>query len=248
MLKLKAGKKSATSLPKLKVPAHVAIIMDGNGRWAKKRHLPRFAGHKRGADVVRDCVEASLDLGIRYLTLYAFSSENWKRSTEEVSDLMSLLRLYLRREIDDLDKNGVYITTIGDRSRLAPDIVELIVQAEKKTQNNKKLQLTLALNYGGQAEIVHAVKQLVRDAKDGKVSDDDINEECVARYLYTNGMPDPDLIIRTSGEKRLSNFLLWQAAYTEFAFLDVLWPDFTKESLIEAVTDFSQRDRRYGAR
>ncbi len=228
-------------------PRHVAIIMDGNGRWAKARGLPRIAGHQRGAESVRRTVEAARELGISYLTLYAFSSENWKRPPAEVDDLMGLLRLYLRRELAELDRNDVRIRFIGDRDRLAGDIVELIIEAEERTGGNQSLTLMIALNYGSHAEIARAARALASEACRGLIDPETIDEETFARKLHTTGIPDPDLVIRTSGEQRLSNFLLWQAAYAELVFMDTLWPDFTKDSLREAIDEFHRRERRYGA-
>jgi undecaprenyl diphosphate synthase len=228
-------------------PRHVAIIMDGNGRWAKARGLPRTAGHKRGAEAVRRTVEAARDMGISYLTLYAFSSENWKRPAGEVTDLMGLLRLYLRNEIANLNKNGVRLKVIGERGRLGRDIVALIDHAESTTAGNTALTLTLALSYGGRHEIIEAARALARDAAAGRLAAESIDDFAFSQRLYTAGMPDPDLLIRTSGEKRISNFLLWQSAYAELVFLDVLWPDFGRDELEEAVRDFHQRERRFGA-
>ena len=228
-------------------PRHVAIIMDGNGRWAKARGLPRVAGHQRGAEAVRRTVEGAQELGISYLTLYAFSSENWKRPPSEVDDLMGLLRVYLRRELSELHRNGVRVRFIGERDRLAPDIVELIENAEQTTSSNTGLTLVIALNYGSHNEIVRAARLIAEEALAGRLRPEDVNEATFARYLHTSSIPDPDLLIRTSGEQRLSNFLLWQAAYAELVFLDVLWPDFNKESLREAVNEFNRRERRYGA-
>lgn len=227
---------------------HIAIIMDGNGRWAKSRRLPKFAGHKKGADAVRSIVETCADMDIGYLTLYAFSSENWNRPIEEVNDLMGLLKLYLTKEIEELHRKNVRINFIGSRERLSENIINLIEEAEEKTRNNDKLCLTLALNYGGQEEIVSATKILAQRVKEGSLDIDNINKNSISENLYTSDMPEPDLIIRTSGEQRLSNFMLWQAAYAEFVFQDVLWPDFTKESLCNAIDEYYKRDRRYGAR
>ena len=228
-------------------PRHVAIIMDGNGRWAKARGLPRVAGHQRGAEAVRRAVEGAQELGISYLTLYAFSSENWKRPPAEVDDLMGLLRVYLRRELAELHKNGVRVRFIGERERLAPDIIELIEQAEATTGRNDGLTLVIALNYGSHAEIVSAARRIAVEAVAGRIRPQEIDEAVFARFLHTSAIPDPDLLIRTSGEQRLSNFLLWQAAYAELVFMDILWPDFTKESLREALHEYHRRDRRYGA-
>lgn len=229
-------------------PRHVAIIMDGNGRWAKQKKLPKIAGHKKGAEAVRTCVESCVDQGISYLTLYAFSSENWSRPVEEVKDLMGLLRRYLTREIDNLHKKNIRISFIGERSRLGSKILDLIEMAEQKTRGNERMHLILALSYGAQAEITDAVRQIAEKVKAGEIDPQDIDEKLVADHLYTSEIPEPDLIIRTSGEKRLSNFLLWQAAYAEFYFTDLYWPDFSSDSLKEAIDDYHKRDRRYGAR
>jgi undecaprenyl diphosphate synthase len=228
-------------------PRHVAIIMDGNGRWAKMRGLPRTAGHKRGAEAVRNAVTAAGRLGVSYLTLFGFSSENWKRPEGEVRALMGLLRLYLRNEVSELHKNNVRLRVLGDRTRLEPDIVALIEESEAKTAGNGGLTLLLALSYGGRQELAGAARQLAMDARDGKIDPTTIDEDCFAARLFTAGLPDPDLLIRTSGERRISNFLLWQCAYAEMLFLDVLWPDFSEEDLEQAVNDFMGRDRRYGA-
>ncbi len=229
-------------------PVHVAIIMDGNGRWAKKRVLPKVAGHKRGADAVRRCVEDSIDLGIKYLTLYAFSSENWNRPEDEVNDLMSLLQRYLTKEVDELHEKNIRLNFIGDRSKLNSNILKLIEDAEIKTRDNSQLCLTLALSYGGRAEIIDAVRALGEKIKNDEINPENITEEVFSSYLHTNDIPDPDLIIRTSGEQRISNFLLWQIAYAEFVFMDVLWPDFNREMLERAISEYRGRDRRYGAR
>ena len=228
-------------------PAHVAIIMDGNGRWAKGRNLPRTAGHKKGADAVRTAIKSAIEANVRYLTLYGFSSENWKRPTSEVSDLMDLLKYYLKSEISILHKEGVCFSVIGDRKRLGDDIVNLIEGAEKLTAGNGRLHLTIALSYGGRAEISEAARELARKARAGEINPDDINEETFEGYLYTRGIPDPDILIRTSGEQRISNFLLWQLAYAEFIFLDTLWPDFSKQDFDKAIEAFHGRERRYGA-
>jgi undecaprenyl diphosphate synthase len=228
-------------------PRHVAIIMDGNGRWAKMRGLPRTAGHKRGAESVRNAVSAARKLGISYLTLFGFSSENWKRPEGEVRALMGLLRLYLRGEVDGLHKNGVRLRILGERSRLDPDIVTLIEQAEAKTRDNTELTLLLALSYGSRQEMVGAARKLAAEAKAGLIDPDEIDEDALAGRLFTAGLPDPDLLIRTSGECRISNFLLWQCAYAEMLFLDTLWPDFGEADLERAVRDFICRERRFGA-
>ena len=229
------------------IPVHVAIIMDGNGRWAKAKGLPRAAGHAQGAEAVRRTVKAASDLGIQYLTLYGFSLENWKRPAKEIADLMGLLRLYLRKEISELHREGVRIRFIGDRSMLAADIISLIEMSEQTTRANTKLDLVIALSYGSRQEISAAVRQLVEDVAAGEISADAIDENAVEGRLYTADMPDPDLIVRTSGEQRISNFLLWQSAYAEFVFTDVLWPDFSREKLEDSIEEFSRRERRYGA-
>ncbi len=228
-------------------PAHVAIIMDGNGRWAKSRGLPRIAGHRRGAEAVRRTVEAAAEFGIAYLTLFGFSSENWKRPTDEVDDLMGLLRHYIRAEIAELHARGVRVRVIGERRRLAPDIVTLIDNAEALTRGNGGLTLAIALSYGGRAEIAAAARAIAQAAVQGRLRPDEIDEAVFQRYLLTAEMPDPDLLIRTSGEQRLSNFLLWQTAYAELVFTSTLWPDFGKADLEKALRDYHSRDRRYGA-
>ena len=231
----------------LKPPVHVAIIMDGNGRWAKARGLPRVAGHKRGAEAVRRTVTGAAELGIQYLTLYGFSSENWKRPAAEIDDLMGLLRLYLVNEIEELHQKGVRLRVIGQRSRLQADIVRLIEHAEQRTAANRRLNLTVALSYGGRAEIAEAARRAPPRRRAGRLEPAQVDERRFERFLYTSDMPDPDLLIRTSGEKRISNFLLWQCAYAELVFLDRLWPDFTRDDLEKAITEYHGRDRRYGA-
>jgi undecaprenyl diphosphate synthase len=228
-------------------PKHVAIIMDGNGRWAKARGLPRTAGHRKGVEAVRRTVEAARELGIPYLTMFGFSSENWRRPEGEVFDLMQLLRFYLRSEIAELHKNGVRLRVIGDRAKLSGDIVTMIEKAEELTRNNTELNLIIALSYGARQEIVEATRQMVRDALEGRLSPEEITEESFSARLLTRDVPDPDPLVRTSGEQRISNFLLWQSAYTELVFVDTLWPDFTKRDLEDAIREFNRRDRRYGA-
>jgi undecaprenyl diphosphate synthase len=228
-------------------PLHVAIIMDGNGRWAKARGLPRTIGHQRGADAVRRTVRGAVELGISYLTLFGFSSENWKRSAAEIDDLMALLRFYLRSETAELDRNGVRIRVIGDRTRLPDDIVTLIDDAEGRTRRNARLNLTVALSYGGRSEIALAARRLAQAVHAGELAVEDVDEAAFARRLLTVDIPDPDVVIRTSGEKRISNFLLWQSAYAELIFFDRLWPDFTRDDLESAIHEFHRRDRRYGA-
>ncbi|MDX1923506.1 MAG: isoprenyl transferase [Alphaproteobacteria bacterium] len=229
-------------------PKHVAIIMDGNGRWAAARHLPRVMGHKAGIDAVRRALQSAVDAHIPYLTLYGFSSENWKRPSDEVQDLMGLLRLYLQGELAQLHKEQVRLRIIGDRSRFDADIITLIEKAEELTAQNTRLNLTVALSYGGRQEMVRAVQMLAEKASAGLIAPQAIDEAAVSAQLYTQDIPDPDLIIRTSGEKRISNFLLWQSAYAEFVFLDTLWPDFTAEDMNRALDEFNKRERRYGAR
>ncbi|MDX1483153.1 MAG: isoprenyl transferase [Alphaproteobacteria bacterium] len=228
-------------------PRHVAIIMDGNGRWAEARGMERTAGHRHGADAVRRTVEAAIELGIEYLTLFGFSSENWKRPKNEVNDLMGLLTRYLRSEIADMHKNNVCFRVVGDRTAFSPEIIGLINEGEKLTRNNNRLNFTVALNYGGRGDIAEAARKAAAEVAAGRLEPEDITEERFAGWLSTAGMPDPDLIIRTSGEQRISNFLLWQSAYSEFVFLDTLWPDFCKDDLIAAMTEFGRRERRYGA-
>ena len=229
------------------VPRHVAIIMDGNGRWAKARGLPRAAGHREGAEALRRIVRAAAEFGVDYLTVFGFSSENWKRPAEEVTDLMGLLRLYLRKEIAEIDREGVRLRVIGDRDRLSADIIQLIEDAERRTAGNTRLNLTVALSYGSRAEIVRAAQQLAKAVLAGSLDPEDIDEASFQRHLFTSEIPDPDLVIRTSGEKRISNFLLWQSAYAEYVFMDKLWPDFTGEDLKMAIAEFGGRKRRYGA-
>jgi undecaprenyl diphosphate synthase len=229
------------------VPRHIAIIMDGNGRWAKARGLPRIAGHRRGAEAARRTVIAAAELGVPYLTLFGFSSENWKRPSAEIDDLMGLLRHYLRGEIAELHRNGVRLKVIGDLGKLDPDIISLIEHAETTTRDNTRINLTIALSYGARAEIVAAVREIARQVALGGLAVDAIDEERFARHLFTAGLPDPDLLIRTSGEQRISNFLLWQSAYSEFVFTRTLWPDFSKGDLQQAIDEFCGRERRYGA-
>jgi undecaprenyl diphosphate synthase len=227
-------------------PAHVAIIMDGNGRWAKARGLPRLAGHKAGVEALRQAVRNAADLGISWLTVYAFSSENWSRPKSEVSDLMGLLKLFIRRDLAELHQNGVRVRIVGERADLQPDIAALLDEAESLTANNRAINLVIAFNYGGRDEIVRAARKIAADALAGKVGLSEITSETVAKALDTKEIPDPDLVIRTSGEMRLSNFLLWQAAYSEFVFEPCYWPDFTKEHLVDALRQYAARERRFG--
>jgi undecaprenyl diphosphate synthase len=229
-------------------PEHVAIIMDGNGRWAASRHLPKIAGHREGARAVRRTIEAAIESGVAWLTIYAFSSENWRRPLGEVLDLTGLLRQYLKSELAELRANGVRLRIIGDRARFDPDIQQDLARAEADTVSNTRLNLTVALSYGARAEIAAAARKLAEAARDGSLDPRQIDEDHLAGALATLGMPDPDLIIRTSGEQRLSNFLLWQGAYAELVFLDVLWPDFGAEHFAAALAEYARRERRFGAR
>lgn len=228
------------------VPKHVAIILDGNGRWAKKRFLPRNAGHAQGSKTVEQICEDAHDLGIKYLTVYAFSTENWKRPKDEVDALMKLLNKYLKNCIERSTKNNMRVRVIGDITPLADDIKEKIIKLEEVSKNNTGLNFQVALNYGGRDEIIRAIKKCASDCADGLINPDDITEELFSERLDTSDIPDPDLLIRTSGEQRLSNFLLWQLAYTEFYFTDVLWPDFNKKELQKAIDYYASRDRRFG--
>jgi undecaprenyl diphosphate synthase len=230
------------------MPAHVAIIMDGNGRWAAARGLPRVAGHRAGAQAVRRTIEAAITNGVSWLTLYAFSSENWRRPKAEVLDLTSLLRQYLRSEIAELKAQGVRLRVIGDRDRFSPDIQADVAAAERDTAGNSRLNLVIALSYGARAEIAAAARAAATAARDGALDPSDLTEDVFAQFLSTVGIPDPDLIIRTSGEQRLSNFLLWQAAYAELVFLDALWPDFGLDHFASALAEYARRERRFGAR
>ena len=230
----------------LSIPGHVAIILDGNGRWAKKRHMPRTYGHKVGSQVVEDMLSVVDDLGVKYFTVYAFSTENWKRSTEEVSTLMGILRTYLKDCVKKSMKNNVRCRVIGRREELSDDIVDSIINLEEKTKNNTGLNFTIAINYGGRDEITRAVKKIAAKVKSGEISCDDITEETISDHLDTWELPDPDLLIRSSGEQRLSNYLPWQLAYTEFYFTDTLWPDFNREEMIKAFEWYNKRERRFG--
>ena len=238
--------KNSVDLTGLNIPNHVAIILDGNGRWAKKRLMPRNYGHLQGAKVVEQICEDADNIGIKYLTVYAFSTENWNRSKDEVDALMKLLRNYLKDCIKRANNNNMKVRVIGEKSRLSDDIRNKIEELEKCSKDNTGLNFTIALNYGSRDEIRRAITNLAKDVDNGIVKPEDINEEIISDYLDTKGIPDPDLLIRTSGEERLSNFLLWQLAYTEFYFTDVLWPDFNREELIKAVEKYSKRDRRFG--
>mgnify|MGYP001559813596 FL=1 len=245
-LKKNKDMSNETNLDMTKIPKHIAIIMDGNGRWAKERNLPRALGHKAGVEAIRKIVKECDRLGVKYLTLYAFSTENWNRPIKEIDSLMKLLVEYLKKEFEELNANDVVINSIGDISKLPLICREELNYAYEKTKNNKGLILNLALNYGGRNEIVDAVKQISSDLINKKISKDQINEDLFSKYMYTSKMPDPDLIIRPSGELRLSNFLLWQSAYSELWFSDINWPDFKEEQLQNAIVDYQKRDRRFG--
>ena len=230
----------------LTIPEHVAIILDGNGRWAKKRFMPRNYGHSQGAKTVEQICEDAWDIGIKYLTVYAFSTENWKRPEKEVKALMKLLRKYLKDCIERTAKNNMRVRVIGEVSAFDQDIQESIARLEQYSQKYDEIYFQIPLNYGSRDEIIRGIRKLAQDAADGKVKPEEIDEHVFDNYLDTAGIPDPDLMIRTSGELRLSNFLLWQMAYTEFYFTDVAWPDFNKAELIKAIEKYNQRDRRYG--
>ncbi|MBZ5761477.1 MULTISPECIES: isoprenyl transferase [Rhizobium] len=229
------------------VPEHVAIIMDGNGRWASARGLPRTMGHRKGVDAVRETVRAAGDVGIKYLTLFAFSSENWRRPEAEVTDLLGLLKAFIRRDLSELHRQNVRIRVIGDRQNLRGDILPLLIEAEETTKNNTALTLVIAFNYGSRDEIARAVVSLAKDVEAGRLRPQDITAALIDGRLDTAGIPDPDLIIRTSGEERLSNFLLWQAAYSEFMFVPDYWPDFSRALFLSALERYAARDRRFGA-
>lgn len=224
------------------VPTHVAIIMDGNGRWARARGLPRLAGHRAGVDNLRQVLEACVEFGIQYLTIYAFSTENWNRPVDEVRGLMNILEEVIDRELQKLNENGVQLRHIGRLERLRPELQEKVRRAIELTRNNQKLVLNIAWNYGGRAEIVDAIQQIVADG----ISQVEVEEDLVSRYLYTAGCPDPDLIIRTAGELRVSNFLIWQGAYSEWYIASTYWPDFDREELLKALCEYASRERRFG--
>ncbi|MBB5538153.1 isoprenyl transferase [Rhizobium giardinii] len=228
------------------VPTHVAIIMDGNGRWANSRGLPRTMGHRKGVEAVREAVRTAGEVGIRYLTLFAFSSENWSRPEAEVSDLMGLLKAFVRRDLADLHRQNVRIRVIGDKTNLRGDILPLLIEAEDTTRNNSGITLVIAFNYGSRDEITRAMQALAVDVAQGRLTADQITPERIASRLDTAGIPDPDLILRTSGEERLSNFLLWQAAYSELLFIPELWPDFSREVFLDALKAYAGRERRFG--
>jgi len=228
------------------LPRHIAIIMDGNGRWAQQHAIGRIRGHKKGAQAVRTVVRTCREIGVKYLTLFAFSVENWERPDKEVQALMVLLEEYLTREIEELQQQGIRLTTIGETDRLNASVKKKLCEAMEITSKNDQMVLNLALSYGSKDEIIGAVKKIVTDCKAGNLNVDQLDKETFGRYLYTAGMPDPDLLIRTSGEYRISNFLLWQLAYTELYFTNVLWPDFTRDDLLKAIAGYQKRERRFG--
>ena len=230
----------------MNIPQHVAIILDGNGRWAKAKGMPRNYGHAQGSKIVEKICEEAWCMGIKYLTVYAFSTENWNRPKEEVNALMKLLRNYMKTCLKTAAKNDMKVRVIGDITKLDEDIQKRILELEEATKNNGGLNFQIAINYGSRDEITRAVRTLAEDVKEGKLMPEEVNEACIERYLDTHDIPDPDLLIRTSGEQRLSNYLLWQLAYTEFYFTDVPWPDFSKQELEKAIEQYNRRDRRYG--
>ena len=231
---------------KSSLPRHIAIIMDGNGRWAVRRGMPRVAGHRHGVEAVRNVARAARDIGIEYLTLYSFSTENWSRPKAEIGELFSLLKLFVRRDLAEIHRDNARVLVIGDRAGIPPDVLQMLVEAEKLTESNTGQKLIIAFNYGSRGEIAAAARLLAEEVKAGRLDPCDITPETLENALYTHDIPDPDLIIRTSGEKRLSNFLLWQAAYSEFVFVDTLWPDFGAEDLHAAIDEYCSRQRRFG--
>lgn len=242
----KSKKDAVTGIDRENLPEHIGIIMDGNGRWAKKRGLPRKAGHSVGAKTFRKITRYCSDIGIKYLTVYAFSTENWKRPQDEVDALMNLFHSYLEEALEDFKDDSIVVKFIGDKSSFSDDLRKLMIENEESSKNRDGMVLNIAMNYGSRDEIVRAVKNICKDVVNGKKSIDSIDEQMVSDYLYTSGQPDPDLIIRPSGEYRISNFLLWQSAYTEFVIMNKLWPDFETSDLDEALITYSNRSRRYG--
>lgn len=230
----------------LKIPAHISVILDGNGRWAKKRGLPRKSGHVQGCKALEKILEDAARIGVKYFSVYAFSTENWKRSEDEVSALMQLFRYYAKKLMKTAADNNIRVLMIGEKSRFDNDIAEAISNLVQSTKDNTGMTFVMAVNYGSRDEITRAVKKMLEDCRDGRIEPDDVDEDMISSYLDTAGIPDPDLLIRTSGEQRLSNFLLWQLAYTEFYFPDVLWPDFKREDLIKAIEQYNKRERRFG--
>ncbi len=240
------GKKKQDETSFSELPVHIGIIMDGNGRWAKKRGLPRSAGHTAGAKTFRKITRYCSDIGIKHLTVYAFSTENWKRPAEEVNALMNLFKSYLEEALEDFKDDSIVVKFIGDKSQFSEDLRNLMIENEESSKDRDGMVLNIAMNYGSRDEIVRAVKNICSDVQSGNISQNDISEQLISDYLYTSGQPDPDLIIRPSGEYRISNFLLWQSAYTEFVIMNKLWPDFEKSDLDEALNMYSRRNRRYG--
>ncbi|NLW22316.1 MAG: isoprenyl transferase [Tissierellia bacterium] len=245
-MRLNSAQELRKKIDPMKLPKHVAIIMDGNGRWAKKRHLPRTAGHQEGMKRVVEIVEVANKLNIEYLSLYAFSTENWKRPKEEIQGIMKILVQYIRMELERIHKNNIKIQVMGDLKRLPDAPRKEVERAIEKTKNNSKMILNIGLNYGGRDEIVRAVKNILEDIEMGKLKKEDIDKELFSQYLYTHNLPDPDLLIRPSGEIRLSNFMLYQVAYTEFYFCDTYWPDFKEEDFYKAILEYQSRNRRFG--
>jgi undecaprenyl diphosphate synthase len=239
-------------IDKSKIPKHIAVVMDGNGRWAQQRNLPRLAGHNAGMKAMNEIVRKSVELGVQYLTVYAFSTENWKRSAEEVSGIFKLLVFYVDKELKELHEHNIKVTALGDYTKLPDVAVERIEKAIKTTQNNTGMQFNIAINYGGRDEVVRAVKSICEQVKDGVIMPEDVTAEMISDNLYTGktfaNVPDPDLVIRTSGEMRISNYLIWQSAYSEFVFTDVLWPDFSREEFEKAIFEYQSRERRFGGR
>lgn len=246
MALFRKNKRYESEVPVSALPVHIGIIMDGNGRWAKKRGLPRKAGHSAGAKTFRKITRYCSDIGIKYLTVYAFSTENWKRPEDEVNSLMNLFKSYLEEALADFKDDSIVVKFIGDKSQFNEELRNLMIENEESSKDRDGMVLNIAMNYGSRDEIVRAVRNICNDVKNGNINDKEINEQLVSDYLYTSGQPDPDLIIRPSGEYRISNFLLWQSAYTEFVIMNKLWPDFEKSDLDEALKLYSQRNRRYG--
>ncbi len=242
----KRKKPAYTDISQIELPSHIGIIMDGNGRWAKKRGLPRSAGHTAGAQTFRKIARYCSDIGVRYLTVYAFSTENWRRPETEVSAIMKLFKEYLEEAIRDFKDDSIVLKFIGDRSAFSPELLALMEENEEESKDREGMVLNIAMNYGGRAELVRAMQSIARDAKDEKIDVEKIDEQMISDYLYTKGQPDPDLIIRPSGEHRTSNFLLWQSAYSEYVIMDVLWPDFKEEHLNQALIEYANRNRRFG--
>jgi len=239
-------------IDKSRIPTHIAVVMDGNGRWAQKRNLPRLSGHNAGMKAMNEIVRKSVELGVKYLTVYAFSTENWKRAADEVNGIFKLLVFYVDKELKELHEHNIKVTALGDYSKLPEAAVERIEKALKTTENNTGMQFNIAINYGGRDEIARAVRNICTQINSGLVSPEDVDEEMISANLYTGEsyakVPDPDLVIRTSGEMRISNFLIWQSAYSEFVFTDVLWPDFSREEFEKAISEYQSRERRFGGR